>query len=358
MAETKDEQSTATLVIIPTFNEAENLPLIVDRLLQADPQVDILVVDDNSPDGTGEIADRLAGEHGEVEVLHRVGKEGLLAAYRAGFRWALERDYDVICQMDADGSHAPEELHRLLGEIADGADLVIGSRYIEGGEVKNWSRDRLMLSKLGNQYISLALGEDIQDMTAGFRAFRREVLEKIDLDGLSSKGFIFQAEIAHKAIEADFDVREVPVTFEDRQYGESKLDASYALASFAEVTKWGIADKAGDAVEIVREMSALARYEFDHSPLADLGAKLDAAPEKLVDSAVAFGGLAKHELANSKLKQVPGKVLSLVGDAVNAVGATGELLGYELRKAGLLPQPEGESVADRRAAKAAEEQER
>ena len=154
---------STTLVIIPTYNEVENLPLIVGRVLDATPEVDVLVVDDNSPDGTGEKADELANAHPEVHVLHRRGKEGLLAAYRAGFRWGLEREYEVICQMDADGSHAPEELELLLDEIAAGADLVIGSRYVEGGEVKNWPQRRLLLSKFGNRYICLLYTSDAAD---------------------------------------------------------------------------------------------------------------------------------------------------------------------------------------------------
>ena len=292
---------STTLVIIPTYNEVENLPLIVGRVLDATPEVDVLVVDDNSPDGTGEKADELANAHPEVHVLHRRGKEGLLAAYRAGFRWGLEREYEVICQMDADGSHAPEELELLLDEIAAGADLVIGSRYVEGGEVKNWPQRRLLLSKFGNRYIALALGEDVLDMTAGYRAMRREVLEGIDLDALSSKGYIFQAELAYRAINAGFDVREVPVTFEDRKLGKSKLDASFAVASLTEVTKWGVADKASKIAEMAKQMSGLARYEYDHSGLPKLGQRINEVPEAVVGMVSEFSKLAKHEMQNSRL---------------------------------------------------------
>ncbi|WP_301924549.1 polyprenol monophosphomannose synthase [Corynebacterium glaucum] len=292
---------STTLVIIPTYNEVENLPLIVGRVLDATPEVDVLVVDDNSPDGTGEKADELANAHPEVHVLHRGGKEGLLAAYRAGFRWGLEREYEVICQMDADGSHAPEELELLLDEIAAGADLVIGSRYVEGGEVKNWPQRRLLLSKFGNRYIALALGEDVLDMTAGYRAMRREVLEGIDLDALSSKGYIFQAELAYRAINAGFDVREVPVTFEDRKLGKSKLDASFAAASLTEVTKWGVADKASKIAEMAKQMSGLARYEYDYSGLPKLGQRISEVPEAVVNMVSEFSKLAKHEMQNSRL---------------------------------------------------------
>ena len=245
--------ANSTLVIIPTYNEIENLPLIVGRVFDANDDVDILIVDDNSPDGTGQKADELAEANDRLHVLHRAGKEGLLAAYRDGFNWGLERDYEVICQMDADGSHAPEELHRLLEEIESGADVVIGSRYVDGGEVKNWPKQRYLLSKLGNAYVSLALGGDVRDMTAGYRAFRREVLETIDLQELSNKGYIFQVDMAHKAELAGFDVREVPITFEDRTLGESKLDASFATTSLWEVTKWGATEKLGTAREMAKE---------------------------------------------------------------------------------------------------------
>lgn len=158
-----------TLVIIPTYNELENLPLITGRVRAAAEDVDILIVDDNSPDGTGQAADELAAGDTNIHVLHREGKGGLCGAYVAGFRWGLERDYDVLCEMDADGSHAPEQLHLLLEEIAAGADLVIGSRYVPGGEVVNWPKNRWVLSKGGNIYISLALGAGLSDMTAGYR---------------------------------------------------------------------------------------------------------------------------------------------------------------------------------------------
>lgn len=292
---------STTLVIIPTYNEVENLPLIVGRVLDATPEVDVLIVDDNSPDGTGEKADELANAHPEVHVLHRGGKEGLLAAYRAGFRWGLEREYEVVCQMDADGSHAPEELQLLLDEIAAGADLVIGSRYVEGGEVKNWPQRRLLLSKFGNRYIALALGEDVKDMTAGYRAIRREVLEEIDLDALSTKGYIFQAELAYRAIDAGFDVREVPVTFEDRKLGKSKLDASFALASLTEVTKWGVTGKASNIGEMAKQMGALAQYEYEHSNLPKFGKQLSDVPETVVNAVAEFSKLAKHEVQNSGL---------------------------------------------------------
>ena len=194
--------SDATLVIIPTYNELENLPLIVGRVRAATPEVDILVVDDNSPDGTGDKADELAAEDARINVLHRESKGGLCGAYVAGFQWGLEREYTVLCEMDADGSHAPEQLHLLLSEIDSGADLVIGSRYVPGGKVVNWPKKRWILSKGGNAYISFMLGGGLSDMTAGYRAYRREVLEAMDLDELSNAGYIFQVDLAWRRNDA------------------------------------------------------------------------------------------------------------------------------------------------------------
>lgn len=305
-----------TLVIIPTYNEVENLPLIVERVLATEDAVDILVVDDNSPDGTGAKADELAAAHDEVNVLHRTGKEGLLAAYRAGFHWGLERDYQVLVQMDADGSHAPEELHRLFAAVEDGADLAIGSRYVEGGEVKNWPKNRFLLSKLGNQYVSIALGTDVADMTAGYRAFKRVVLEDLDLDALSSKGYIFQVEIAHKVDQLGYDVREVPITFEDRKLGESKLDASFAAASLAEVTKWGVADKATFVKDLATETGRQIAYAAEHSKLAGLGRKAENAPEQIVNAISEFGAVAKHEIEGANLGALRSRAARRVNEAI------------------------------------------
>lgn len=306
-----------TLVIIPTYNEVENLPLIVGRVLAAQDGVDVLVVDDNSPDGTGAKADELAAEHDEVNVLHRAGKEGLLAAYRDGFRWGLERDYQVFVQMDADGSHAPEELGRLLGAIDDGADLVIGSRYIDGGEVKNWPKNRYLLSKLGNEYIALALGGDVKDMTAGYRAFKRETLEALDFDALSGKGYIFQVEVAHNAEQLGFDVREVPVTFEDRKLGESKLDASFAAASLAEVTKWGVQDKATIVKDLSTETGRQIVHAAEQSKLSGLGKRIEGAPEQVVNAISEFVPVVKHEVEGLQLGSLRTRAARRTNDAIN-----------------------------------------
>ncbi|OFU53636.1 polyprenol monophosphomannose synthase [Corynebacterium sp. HMSC11E11] len=255
--------SDSTLVIIPTFNERENLPLIVGRLRSAQPDVHVLVVDDSSPDGTGDVADELAAEAPEhIHVLHREGKGGLWGAYRAGFAWGLERDYQVLCEMDADGSHAPEQLHLLLDEIDAGADLVIGSRYVPGGSTVNWPASRKILSRGGNLYISLLLGAGISDITAGYRAFRREVLETLDFDSIGKEAYLFQTEIGWKTVRAGFDVREVPITFTERVYGESKLSGSFVTDSLTAVTSWGLGYRAGQVRDIAGEIGRLARHSI------------------------------------------------------------------------------------------------
>ncbi|WJZ02599.1 polyprenol monophosphomannose synthase [Corynebacterium freiburgense] len=257
--------SDLTLVIIPTYNELENLPLITSRVRSAAPSVDILIVDDNSPDGTGKLADKLAAEDNQIKVLHREGKGGLCGAYVAGFRWGLDQGYNVLCEMDADGSHAPEQLHLLLNQIDQGADLVIGSRYVPGGKVVNWPKKRWVLSKGGNIYISLALGAGLSDMTAGYRAYRRHVLEAIDFNELSSVGYIFQVDLAWRAVREGYDVREVPITFTEREIGESKLDGSFVKDSLLEVTRWGISHRGSQLRELVKESSKIARHEFKNA---------------------------------------------------------------------------------------------
>ncbi|MCK7674554.1 polyprenol monophosphomannose synthase [Corynebacterium pygosceleis] len=246
--------SDATLVIIPTYNERENLPLITGRVRSATPEVDILIVDDASPDGTGELADEIAKNDERIHVLHRNGKGGLCGAYVEGFRWGLDRGYRVLCEMDADGSHAPEQLHLLLEQVDAGADLVIGSRYVEGGKVVNWPKQRWVLSKGGNIYISLALGAGLSDMTAGYRAYRRELIESLDLDELSNAGYIFQVDLAWRAVREGFDVREVPITFTEREIGESKLDGSFVKDSLAQVTAWGIAHRREQLSAVIDEV--------------------------------------------------------------------------------------------------------
>ncbi|WP_432669803.1 polyprenol monophosphomannose synthase [Mycolicibacterium fortuitum] len=236
-----ERPSQRTLVIIPTYNERENLPLIVGRVHHACPEVHILVVDDGSPDGTGQLADELAlADPDRVHVMHRTSKAGLGAAYLAGFAWGLGRGYSVLVEMDADGSHAPEELNRLLDAVDAGADLAIGSRYVPGGTVRNWPVRRLVLSKTANTYSRLLLGVGIHDITAGYRAYRREVLEKIDLSAVDSKGYCFQIDLTWRAINNGFKVVEVPITFTERELGVSKMSGSNIREAMFKVAEWGI----------------------------------------------------------------------------------------------------------------------
>jgi dolichol-phosphate mannosyltransferase len=233
--------SQRVLVIIPTFNERENLPIIYGRLKAACPDVHLLVVDDGSPDGTGQLADELAeADAGRTHVMHRTAKDGLGAAYLAGFAWGLSRDYSVLVEMDADGSHAPEQLHRLLDAVDAGADLAIGSRYVDGGTVRNWPWRRLALSKTANTYSRLALGIGVRDITAGYRAYRREVLEAIDLDGVDSKGYCFQIDLTWRTVCDGFVIVEVPITFTERELGVSKMSGSNIREALVKVTRWGI----------------------------------------------------------------------------------------------------------------------
>jgi len=250
--------SEKTLVIIPTFNELENLPLIIDRLLTAEPQrVNVLVVDDSSPDGTGDKAEELAANDDRIHVMHREGKGGLAGAYVAGFKWGLERDYEILCEMDADGSHAPEQLHLLLDRIDNGAEMVLGSRYVRGGKTVNWPVSRQLLSRGGNIYSSLALGAGLSDITGGYRAYRRDVLEEIDLDTLGVAGYVFQVDLAFRAVELGFDVREVPITFTERELGESKMSGNIVTEAMLQVTKWGVAHRYDQVKNLVTEFSRI-----------------------------------------------------------------------------------------------------
>ena len=245
--------SRRTLVIIPTYNERDNLPPIVARVHSSAPEVHVLIVDDGSPDGTGALADELAmADPDRVHVMHRTSKEGLGAAYLAGFAWGLNRQYSVLVEMDAGGSHAPEELHRLLDAIDQGADLVIGSRYVHGGEVRNWPRRRLVLSRTANGYSRILLGVDVHDITAGYRAYRREVLEKIDLSAVDSKGYGFQVDLTWRSINAGFTVVEVPITFAEREHGVSKMDGSTIREAIVKVAQWGVRARIDRARGITR----------------------------------------------------------------------------------------------------------
>ena len=230
------------LVVVPTYQERLNLEPVLGRLMTAVPLTHVLVVDDGSPDGTGEIADRLAAAEDRVHVLHRQEKAGLGAAYLAGFAWALERDYDVVVEMDADGSHQPEQLPRLLAALPS-ADLVLGSRWVPGGAVVNWPLRRRLLSRGGNTYVRGALKLDVGDATGGFRAFRRATLEQLDLSGVSSHGYCFQVDLVRRAVAAGFRVVEVPIEFVERTHGSSKMSGSIVREALWRVTVWGVTDR-------------------------------------------------------------------------------------------------------------------
>jgi len=221
----------------------------VDRFLRAvrsaAAQVDILVCDDNSPDGTGELAEKVAAELGRIEVLHRPSKQGLGAAYREGFRWGLDHGYDVIVQMDCDFSHDPAMIPTLLAAIEDGIDCAIGSRYVAGGSTPGWPLHRRMLSKYGNRYTAGVLRLGIKDATGGFRAYRASTLEAIDIDSTRANGYAFQSEVALRMAQADLRLEEIPITFVDREYGTSKMSVKIMAESMARVTTWGIRARLG-----------------------------------------------------------------------------------------------------------------
>jgi dolichol-phosphate mannosyltransferase len=224
---------------MPTYNERENLEAMAGRVRASVPDADLLVVDDNSPDGTGELADKLAAEDSHVQVLHRPGKGGLGAAYIAGFHWALDQGYDGVVEMDADGSHQPEQLPDLLAAL-DHADLVIGSRYVPGGRVINWPKSREALSRGANTYVRLMVGIKIKDATAGYRAYRASTLRATALDQVESQGYCFQIDLTLRALHAGLTVAEVPITFVERERGASKMSRSIVLEALWMVTRWGL----------------------------------------------------------------------------------------------------------------------
>jgi dolichol-phosphate mannosyltransferase len=225
------------LVIIPTYNEAENLEPIAKAVLAADPRLELLVVDDNSPDGTGQLADALAAAESRIHVLHRAAKQGLGRAYLAGFDWALSRPYECVFEMDADFSHDPRYLPRFLEAIDQGADLVLGSRYVPGGGTVNWGLRRQLISRGGSFYARTILGAPVRDLTGGFKCFRREVLEALDLSTVRASGYAFQIELTYRALRRGFKVREIPIVFEDRRVGMSKMSRAIFLEAVTIVWK-------------------------------------------------------------------------------------------------------------------------
>lgn len=227
------------LVIMPTYNEVLNLQHSVDELFKFNTGVSLLIVDDESPDGTGQLADQLAVGNSAITVLHRKGKNGLADAYKAGFAWGLEREFEFLVEMDADGSHRAEDLAALLAE-APSSDLVIGSRWIHGGKVENWAWHRVMLSKWGNAYAHCMLASNVRDLTAGFRVYKSSLLRQLDLSNLSARGYSFQVEMTRKSEQAMAIITEVPITFIEREFGVSKMSRAIVIEAMFLVTKLGL----------------------------------------------------------------------------------------------------------------------
>lgn len=245
------------LVIIPTYNERDSLPPIVSRVRASVPEAEILVVDDNSPDGTGEVADSLSAEDKAIHVLHREGKEGLGKAYVAAFHWAMDGDYTHVVQMDADGSHRPEQLPLLLERagMSDRPDLVIGSRYVHGGEMEGWPKSREALSRAGNFYIKAWLGLPASDVTAGYRVYRLAFLKEIDLSSVESAGYFFQTDMTDHVHSAGGSIVEMPINFAQREMGESKLSANIFTESLVRTTKMGVKRRGRQALDLGRSVA-------------------------------------------------------------------------------------------------------
>jgi len=237
-----DRAAGDVLVVLPTYNEAANIAGVVGRVRGAEPGAHVLVFDYRSPDGTGQVAEHLAAADHHVHVLHRAGKQGLGPAYVAGFLWGLGRGYERLVQMDADGSHLPEQVPMLLSGLAD-ADLVIGSRWTPGGSVHNWPRRREVLSRAGNLYARLATGVAVRDSTGGFRAWSRQALQTVGLEDVASSGYCFQVDLTRRAVRAGLRVRELPIRFVERAAGESKMSADVVREAMWRVTVWGVRDR-------------------------------------------------------------------------------------------------------------------
>lgn len=244
MTTTQREPVTRVAVLIPTYDERENLPGIVARVRASVPTADVIVLDDGSPDGTGEVADALAAADPHVRVVHRTAKEGLGKAYLAGFAIALEEGYDAAVEMDADGSHLPEQLPSLLAALAE-ADVVIGARWVRGGEVRNWPVHRKALSVGANVYTKVLLGMHVNDATAGYRAYRTGALRAMGLEGVESQGYCFQIDLTLRAVRAGLTVVEVPITFVERQVGVSKMGQDIVREALTSVTRWGAEHRLG-----------------------------------------------------------------------------------------------------------------
>ena len=257
------------LVVIPTYNEVDNLAQMTGRILSANAEVDILVVDDNSPDGTGRLADELAADSARISVLHRPGKSGIGNAYRAGFGWGLRAGYEVLVEMDGDGSHRPEQLPALLN-AARTSDVVLGSRWVAGGGAANWAFRRQLLSRAGSLYARVALGLPFRDITGGYRVFRASALSALNYQTVEAQGYCFQIEMLARAREAGLHIVEVPIDFAERLSGTSKMSLSIVVEAVSRVTVWGIAD-------LPRRLRRAGRPRRAASILSD-GSDTDSAP--------------------------------------------------------------------------------
>lgn len=232
-----------TLIVLPTYQEAANIAVVLRRLRASVPAATVLVVDDGSPDGTADLADAVGAELGGVQVLRRKAKAGLGGAYRAGFAWGMEHDYEVLVEMDADLSHDPAQVPDLLRAVDGGADLAIGSRYVAGGTIPKWSWHRKALSRNGNRYAAVVLGLDVKDATSGFRAYRATMLAQVDMASVVADGYGFQIEMAYRVAELGGRVVEVPISFTDRTEGESKMSGNIVVEALGLVTWWGVRDR-------------------------------------------------------------------------------------------------------------------
>jgi len=242
------------LIVVPTYNELQNLPIVTQGIRAQAPTVDILIADDGSPDGTGALADKFAAADAKIRVLHRTEKAGLGAAYLAAFAWAKTEGYDVVVEMDADGSHRPIDLPLLLNALVD-ADVVLGSRWVKGGRVVNWPKSREALSRGGNLYTKLWLGMPVGDATGGFRAYRMSALAAMDLSSVQSQGYCFQVDMAWRAVRAGLRVVEVPITFVERELGESKMDGAIVQEALKRVTAWGWSKRTNDLKNLITRKS-------------------------------------------------------------------------------------------------------
>ena len=240
-------KTVRSLVIVPTYNERENLPIILGKIFDSVPDTHVLVIDDNSPDGTGALADDLARKDKRVQVMHRTEKNGLGPAYIAGFTWALNNKYDVIIEMDADGSHPAEKLPALIEAVSKpgGAGLAVGSRWVPGGSVVNWPLYRKLISQGGSWYARTMLSMPVRDVTAGFVAFNANVLRQINLSSVDSQGYCFQIDLKRRVFEGNYGIVEVPITFRERELGVSKMSSSIVVEAMGRVTVWGLQKRFG-----------------------------------------------------------------------------------------------------------------